>query len=310
MKDLKGKTAVITGAASGIGFGLAERCAAEGMRVVLADVQNDDLRKAEKDLETAGADVVAVETDVSRERDVENLARKSLDAFGGIHLLFNNAGVSTRCSIWESTTSDWQWVLGVNLWGVINGIRTFVPIMIEQDTECHIVNTSSATGLWSGYGYTGTYNVSKHGVVALSETLHQELKDASGKIGVSVFCPSAVRSRITTSERNRPEKLLNTPSEKEESPVAKMKIGEKREMVERRVAGGIPPSLAADLVFRAIRNGRFYIMTGPLAKLLVQLRMEDILLGRQPTDPLVSKTRVLLTALKNLLPLPRYRYMR
>src|SRR5215213_2544837 len=208
MKEFSGKVAVITGAASGIGRGLAEACAREGMKVVLADVDEAALAQAERELKDAGAEVLAVRTDVSKADDVEALARRALDAFGAVHLLFNNAGVGAGTTVWESTLADWEWVLGVNLWGVIHGVRTFVPLMLEQADECHIVNTASMAGLVSGPAL-GVYKVTKHGVVALSETLCCELAIMRSKIGVSVLCPGGVNTRIMDSERVRPAGLRN-----------------------------------------------------------------------------------------------------
>ena len=172
MQVFHDRVAVITGAASGIGRGLARRCAQEGMQVVLADIEQAALAETEAELRALGASAIGVVTDVSNAGEVEALARKSLDAFGAIHLLFNNAGVGVVRSVWESTLTDWEWVLGVNLWGVIHGVRVCVPIMLQQDTECHIVNTASIAGLVVGPGSSSTYTVSKHGVVALSETLY------------------------------------------------------------------------------------------------------------------------------------------
>ncbi len=211
MKEFKGKVAVITGAASGIGFGLAERCAQEGMKVVLADIEKGALAKAEKDIKAIGATTLAVKTDVSKADDVEVLAKKTLDTFGAVHLLFNNAGVGIYSTVWETTLADWEWVLGVKLWGVIYGIHFFVPIMIKQGTECHIVNTSGAGGLISGM--YSPYAIANHGVTVLSEMLYRELAQKGHDIGVSVLCPGFVKTRTMDSERNRPAKLRNRPEE-------------------------------------------------------------------------------------------------
>ena len=170
MKEFKGKVAVITGAASGIGRALAERCVTEGMKVVLADVDEASLTRAETELKHGGGTVVGVRTDVSKQSDVEQLARKTLDTFGQVHLLFNNAGVAAGGAPWEATWNDWEWVVGVNLWGVVHGVKVFTPLMLAQNTECHIINTSSAAGLTVG-GPSAPYSVTKHAVVALSESL-------------------------------------------------------------------------------------------------------------------------------------------
>ncbi len=164
MKEFKDKVAVVTGAASGIGRSLAERCAEEGMKVVMADVEGPALAQAAKELSAPGVTLLAVPTDVSKASEVENLARRTLEAFGAVHLLFNNAGVGKVGIVWEVTLADWEWVMGVNLWGVIHGVRTFVPLMLAQDTEGHVVNTASMAGLTAAAGY-GIYSVTKHGVV-------------------------------------------------------------------------------------------------------------------------------------------------
>jgi NAD(P)-dependent dehydrogenase (short-subunit alcohol dehydrogenase family) len=284
MRDFKGKTAVVTGAASGIGHALAQRCAEEGMNVVLADIEEKALIDAEREMKAAGAAVLAVLTDVSRAADIEALAKKTLETYGAVHLSFNNAGVGAGFASWNSTEEDWKWVLGVDLWGVIHGIRSFIPIMLKQDVECHVVNTASIAGVMSGPG-EAPYKVAKHGVVTLSETLHHELRYGGAKIGVSVFCPWFVRTRIMECERNRPRELLNNPAlmrEWEANPIFQMVS----KTVDDGVKAGIPCRQAADCVFKGIKENKFYIFTDPdIAKLLVQTRMEDILQGRQPTDP-------------------------
>ena len=187
MREFKDKVAVITGAASGIGRAMADRCVQEGMKVVLADVEVEPLAKAEASMKASGATVLAVRTDVSQAADVEALAQKTLEAFGAVHLLCNNAGVGTgAATIWESTIADWEWIIGVNLWGVIHGVRVFVPIMLEQDTECHIVNTASIAGLISG-PELGAYKVTKHAVVTLSETLYHELAERGKSQGLGAL---------------------------------------------------------------------------------------------------------------------------
>jgi NAD(P)-dependent dehydrogenase (short-subunit alcohol dehydrogenase family) len=208
MKELKGKVAVVTGAASGIGFGLAERAVQEGMRVVLADVESEALRKAEQTLAAVGATVLAVQTDVANADDIETLAQKTLAAFGAVHLLCNNAGVGADTTTWESTLADWKWVTGVNLWGLIYSVRSFVPIMLAQDIECHIVNTASLTGLTSD-PIPAPYKVTKHATVAFSESLYHELAARNSKVKVSVLCPGWVNTRMYDMERNRPKELQN-----------------------------------------------------------------------------------------------------
>src|SRR4030042_422123 len=190
MKDFKGKVAVVTGGASGIGWGRAERCAKEGMKVVIADVEEKALKEAEKTLKAGGAEVIAVRTDVSKITDVEALAQKTLDAYGGVHLLFNNAGgntnISMRQAVCENSIADWEWMIGVNLWGVIYGVKTFLPIMFKQKTDCHIVNTSSMEALLLEPQLV-LYAATNSGILAVSEGLYIQLKEKNSHIGVSVL---------------------------------------------------------------------------------------------------------------------------
>ncbi|MGZ3637611.1 MAG: SDR family NAD(P)-dependent oxidoreductase [Ktedonobacterales bacterium] len=280
MKDFQGKVAVVTGAASGIGRALAEQSAHEGMHVVLADVEEGALTQAEAELKAGGAQVLAVRTDVSQAGEVERLAERAFATYGAVHLLFNNAGVSTGGgTIWETSLADWQWVLGVNLWGVIHGVHAFVPRMLVQDTEGHIVNTASAAGLFSVAG-EGPYGVSKHGVVTLSETLALELAARGAKLKASVLCPEWVQTRILDAERNRPQALRNAPAEQPLSPELEAAAQAVRQLLE----AGLAPAQVAETVFAAIRQEQFYILTHPTTKLAVQLRMEDILQERMPTD--------------------------
>jgi len=282
MKDFKGKVAVVTGGASGIGWGLVERCAAEGMKVVIADIEKSALQKAEKTLKDAGAEVLTVLTDVSKFSDVEALAQQTLDAFGGVHLLFNNAGVqpaaSLTKSVWENSASDWKWVMGVNLWGVIHGVRVFLPLMLKQKTECHIVNTSSMGGLIAEPQLV-IYAVTKAGVVALSEGLYFQLQQKHPIVGVSVLCPAFVASRIFDADRNRPANLQN--------PREKQKTQSKAALVSQfsQVSPTISPEQSADIVFKAIRDGTFYIFTDPLVQELFRQRAENILKGHNPERP-------------------------
>jgi len=283
MKDLKDKVAVVTGGASGIGRAIAERLAAEGMRLVLADIEEAALAAARKEMEAKGATVLAVPTDVSQPSDVEALAKKSVDAFGAVHVLCNNAGVGPPGGpMWERTVADWQWVLGVNLWGVIHGIRVFVPLMRAQDTECHIVNTASLAGLVST-PWMGIYNVTKHAIVTLSETLHHELTLSGTKLKVSVLCPAWVKTALADSDRNRPAEL--TDADVPKSPQSEMV-----EMALRQfLATGLPAEQVADAVLDAITNEKFYILTHPEGTPFIEARMQDILQGRNPTyEPVFS----------------------
>jgi len=279
MKDFQGKVAVITGAASGIGRALAEKSAQQGMKLVLADVEENALKQAETELRGIGADVLAVQTDVSKAADVEVLAQQAFDTYGAVHLLFNNAGVGAGTTVWESSLTDWQWVLGVNLWGVIHGVHYFVPRMLAQGSEGHIVNTASSAGLIASSGL-GIYKVSKHGVVTLSETLALELAQRGAKIKVSALCPEWVNTRIMDAERNRPPALQNTPEQQQVSPEVAAAV----QFIRQVVQAGLPPSQVADTVFDAIREEKFYILTHPTTKFAVQLRMEDMLQDRGPTD--------------------------
>ncbi len=277
MKDFQDKVAVVTGAASGIGHALAEKSAQEGMKVVLADVEERALKQAEEELKASSAEVLAVRTDVSQARDVERLAQQAFATYGAVHLLFNNAGVAAGTTVWESSLADWQWVLGVNLWGVIYGTRSFVPRMLEQDTEGHIVNTASIAGLASGPG--GIYAVTKHGVVALSETLYHELALRGAKIKVSVLCPGFVNTRIMDAARNRPAELQNDPAEGKVSPQEETML----QFMRQAIQAGMPPHQVADIVFKAIRDETFYILPHPEWKEAIRARMEAILQERNPT---------------------------
>ena len=279
MKDLKGKVAVVTGAASGIGRAMAERFAAEGMKVVLADIEEGALAKAESEMNAEGATVIAVRTDVSKAADVEALAQKTIDGFGAVHVVCNNAGVGpARGAIWELTEADWRWVLGVNLWGVLHGVRAFVPIMLKQDSEGHIVNTASVGGLLSA-PFAATYCVAKHGVVTLSESLHRELAQVGSKVKVSVLCPAWVKTQLMDGERNRPRELQNASDQEATTPQAAMMY----EAVRQLVASGTDPGEIGDIVVDAIRGEKFYILPHPAWKEQVRVRMEDILEGRIPS---------------------------
>lgn len=280
MKVFEGKVAVITGAASGIGRGLAERCAQEGMKVVLADTEEETLIQAEEELKAAGATVLAVLTDVAKANDIQALAQKTLNAFGAVHLLCSNAGVASGERIWEATLADWEWVMGVNLWGVIHGVRVFVPIMLEQDTDCHIVNTASMAGFESDPG-KGIYKVTKHGVVSLSETLYHELAEEGAKVNVSVLCPAWVNTRILESSLKCRHRLQNDPTVQEFSPEREERI----QSIRKALQAGMSPVRVADHVFNAIREGKFYILTHQEGKKGVRRRMEDILQERNPTMP-------------------------
>ena len=280
MKEFQGKVAVVTGAASGIGRALAERCAKEEMKVVLADIEEQALMQASRDLAAQGAQVLAVPTDVSQAGEVETLARKAFETYSAVHLLFNNAGVGAGKSAWESSLADWEWVLGVNLWGVIHGIHFFVPRMLEQRSEGHIVNTASMAGLTYGPGQS-IYKVSKHGVVSLSETLYYELALRGASLKVSVLCPGLVSTNILDAQRNRPARLQDASVKEPLSPQAEAVV----QRFQQAVREAMPPGQVADIVFEAIREERFYILTHPTWKAAIQFRMEDMLQERNPTLP-------------------------
>ena len=277
MREFKDKVAVVTGAASGIGRAMAERFAAEGMKVVLADIEPGALGQAEKELKAKGAPVLAVRCDVSKAADMEALAKKTVDGFGAVHIVCNNAGVVPPAGpLWERTEADWQWVLGANLWGVIHGVRIFVPIMLQQGTEGHIVNTASLAGLVS-VPWLGIYNVTKHAVVTFSETLYRELAATGAAVKVSVLCPAWVRTRLADADRNRPAELQNPEREKNAQELA----------IEQAVRGfldsGISTEEVADAVVSAIEEERLYILTHPQSIEAVRTRMEDILENRNPS---------------------------
>ncbi|HEY3302687.1 MAG TPA: SDR family NAD(P)-dependent oxidoreductase [Candidatus Binatia bacterium] len=280
MKEFQGRVAVITGAASGIGRGLARRCVREGMKIVLADIEEAALHRTAAELKGAGASVLAAVTDVSKAGDVDALARKTVETFGAVHLLCNNAGVGGGTTVWESTLADWEWLLGVNLWGVIYGVRVFVPIMLAQDMDCHIVNTASIAGL-TAYPGAGIYKVTKHGVVTLSETLYYELAEREAKVHVSVLCPSWVNTAILDAARNRPAALRNDPAEEKLSP----KLAAPTQARRQSVQSGMAPDQVAERVFTGIRDNRLYILTHPETKEWVRGRMENILAERNPPLP-------------------------
>jgi NAD(P)-dependent dehydrogenase (short-subunit alcohol dehydrogenase family) len=289
MKEFRDKTAVVTGAASGMGRAFAERCAAEGMKVVLADVEAEKLESVSRALADGGAETIAVRTDVSDAGDVEHLAKETIAAFGGAHLLFNNAGVGAGApNAWQCTLDDWRWVLGVNLWGVIHGIRTFLPILLEQEGETHVVNTASVCGLVSVPGLA-VYNVSKHAVATLSETLWGELAISHPDVGVSCLCPGHVATGIVDSERNRPE-VLSDVFEAEPDPLRDAAQEKFRVAVDE----GMAPARVADIVFDGIRERRLWVLTHPEWRPLVSQR------GRQISDAEDPDVLPLLQALKML----------
>jgi NAD(P)-dependent dehydrogenase (short-subunit alcohol dehydrogenase family) len=274
MEELRGKVAVVTGAASGIGLGLAKRFGAEGMKLVLADVDEAGMRAAADELRSAGAEVIGVRTDVSDGGDVEALLDATLDAFGAVHLVCNNAGVGIGGQITGLDVKDWEWALGVNLWGVIHGMRVFLPVLLEQD-EGHIVNTASVAGLFAT-PFMAPYCATKYAVVAISECAYHELAMQGSQVGISVLCPAWVRTNIADSERSRPAHLqVERPGDAPGAP-------DLREVLREVIAAGKDPNEVAQMVADAVRSKRFYIVTHPESLAAIEARMRAILDGGVP----------------------------
>ncbi len=276
MREFKDRTAVITGAASGIGLALAQRAAREGMRLVLADIDEMKLAEAAKTLSVPADRLCTLRVDVSREEDIAALAEEAFSRFSAVHLLCNNAGVGLTRLAWEHTTADWEWILGVNLWSVVHAIHHFVPRMLSQDSESHVVNTASVAGLLSTPGMAA-YNVSKHAVVTLSETLYTELVAQNAKVGVSVLCPAWVPTAIHTSERNRPERFGTA------APASAASAAYHERVSQAVKSGRLTADDMANAVFDALSSNRFYVIPHSRIKQAVRLRMEDILEDRNPT---------------------------
>ena len=289
ISEFKGKTAVLTGAGSGFGLECARIGARLGMNLVLADVQQDALDKAAAEMTAAGAQVLAFRLDVSKAAEVEALGAAVLARFGAPHFVFNNAGVGAGGLIWENTLKDWEWVIGVNLMGVAHGVRVFTPMMLEAAKkdpawQGHIVNTASMAGLLNAPNM-GIYNVSKHAVVSLSETLYQDLALVTDQISASVLCPFFVPTGISQSQRNRPDEL---PAAK---PTKSQLIGQA--MSDKAVGSGkVTAADVAQKVFDAIAANQFYIYSHPKAIGSVQTRLEDILQARNPTNPFAHKPEI------------------
>lgn len=276
MKDLKGKVAVVTGAASGIGMSLARACAAEGMRVVLADVEGEALERAAREIAETASETLAVTVDVSSEAEVRRLAERTAERFGAVHLLFCNAGVGAGSLLWASTAKDWEWTLGVNLWGTVHVVNAFVPAMLSRGEEGRVVITSSDAGLVGG-PFNGVYRVSKHALTAFAETLHHELTIVGAKVGVSLLCPGFTKTRICDAGRNRPERLRNRPGEAANIPTQGFD-----DFIRSQVNRGVSADEVASETLKAVRERRFYVITDPGTYAGVRRRMEDILDGRTP----------------------------
>jgi len=286
INDFQGKTAVLTGAGSGFGLECARIGARLGMNLVLVDVQREPLEAAAEEMRAAGVQVLAQRVDVSNRMQMEVLARSVQETFGAPHLVFNNAGVGAGGLVWENSVADWEWVLGVNVWGVIHGVRLFTPMMLEAARanpawRGHIINTASMAGLLTPPNM-GIYNVSKHAVVSLTETLYQDLSLVTDQIGASLLCPYFVPTGINHSERNRPE---NRPAMEQ---TASQKIGQA--MTDKAVSSGkVTAPEVAQKVFDAVAANQFYVFSHPQALGAVQSRMEDVVQGRNPSDPFAHK---------------------
>jgi NAD(P)-dependent dehydrogenase (short-subunit alcohol dehydrogenase family) len=276
VQDFAGRVAVITGGASGIGFAMAERFAREGMKVVLADIEPDALDAAVENLRHQEFDVIGVVTDVSSSESVEALAARTIEVYGKVHVLCNNAGVvggnaGPRSVLWEASLNDWLWVTNVNYWGVAHGIRVFVPLMLSHGEEGHVVNTSSCNGLMPG---NGVYGATKHAIVSMSESLYRDFHRLNTKLNVTCLCPGLVNTGIIDASRNRPQELRN--------PGDRRPTDEQLARAAERAARGLEPGEVADLVLEAVRENQLYLVTGPEFNERIEDRMQSILTGRNP----------------------------
>ncbi|HKT96658.1 MAG TPA: SDR family oxidoreductase [Paraburkholderia sp.] len=283
--QFEGRVAVITGAASGFGRAFAQQAASLGMKLVLADVDASALEETVKALRAQDVQAIGVRTDVRDPAQVDALAQAALDAFGKVHLLFNNAGVGSGGFVWESSARDWEWVFGVNVMGVANGVRSFTPIMLKQGERAHIVNTASVAGLLAPPAMA-VYNASKHAVVALTETLYHDLRNVGARVGCSLLCPAFVPTGIANAERSRPDDLRN------EAPPTRSQQAADLQLQRAVRSGRLTADDVAKATFDAVREGRFYILTHPGILPSVKLRHEDIETLRNPTDPLSLKPEV------------------
>jgi NAD(P)-dependent dehydrogenase (short-subunit alcohol dehydrogenase family) len=287
MKNFKGGTAIITGAGSGFGLETSRIAARLGMNIVMADVQQDALDKAVAEITALGAQVLPFRLDVAKAAEVEALGAATFKRFGAPNFVFNNAGVGAGGLIWETTLKDWEWVVGVNLMGVAHGIRVFTPMMLaaaakDPAYEGHVVNTASMAGLLNAPNM-GVYNATKSAVVAMSETLYQDLRLVTDQISASVLCPYFVPTGITQSQRNRPAEMTE-----DRKPTRSQLIGQA--MSDKAVSSGkVSAAQVAQFVFDAMAENRFYIYSHPKSLASVQVRLEDIMTPRNPTDPFAHK---------------------
>jgi NAD(P)-dependent dehydrogenase (short-subunit alcohol dehydrogenase family) len=280
MKELKGKVAAVTGAASGLGRAMALAFASEGMHLALSDIDEAGLSRTRDEVAALGVRSFSMRVDVSNAADVNTFAQKCEKELRGIHVVCNNAGVALSGAVWENDEAEWQWILGVNLWGVVHGVRAFAPRLIAQD-EGHIVNTASVAGLICAPGM-GAYCVSKHAVVALSESLHHDLAERGSRVGVSVLCPAYVPTGIADSERNRPSGISVSGKSRE-------RLAKEAALKKAVAAGKLSADDVARAVVAAVKQNRFYVLTHPAIKGAVRARVEDVLEERAPRDPLRLK---------------------
>lgn len=290
MKTFRDKVVVITGGASGLGRQFANIAAREGMKLVLADVQADALEQTKAELRAQGVSVISQLCDVRKGEQVQALADAAVAEFGVVHLVFNNAGVGSAGLIWENTEADWEWVMGVNVWGVIHGVRIFTRLMLDAAAkdpsfEGHIVNTASMAGLLNAPAM-GVYNVSKHAVVSLSETLYHDLQLVGAPIGASVLCPYFVPTGISQSHRNRPDDVRMTAGPTASQMAAQF-------MTDKAVSSGkVTADQVAEITFKAIADGQFYIYSHPEALAGVRVNLESVVAGTNPPDPYAATPQI------------------
>jgi NAD(P)-dependent dehydrogenase (short-subunit alcohol dehydrogenase family) len=273
MELTEGKVAVVTGAGSGIGYALAERFAKSGLNIVMADVQEDALAAAATKVEAIGVDTIAVRCDVSKEAQVAELVQSTLDRFGTVHVVCNNAGVAARSDPWFGPLSSWEWVMGVNFWGVVHGCRAFLPHLVGGG---HIVNTASIAGLFPGFG--PSYDASKHSVVAISENLYHTVRNAGLPIGVSVLCPGWVRTSILDADRNWPAELGLLPDKAPAGDVTE-------KYVRKALEEGATPAFIADQVADAVQSDRYWVIPQQEFFDLVIERWHSIMERQNPVEP-------------------------